>query len=137
MGCPHATVLRTLASNAELVLEAGVGVSGSTLCAARSIRIGEGTLIGAGAMILDNDFHQRTESGEWAADCETRARPVCIGRFAFVGARAVILKGVTIGDGAVIGAGAVVTKDVPAQHVAVGNPATVRPAPGVGSGDAS
>jgi acetyltransferase-like isoleucine patch superfamily enzyme len=41
----------------------------------------------------------------------------------FVGARAIILKGVTIGDRAVIGAGAVVSKDVPAGHIAAGNPA--------------
>jgi acetyltransferase-like isoleucine patch superfamily enzyme len=35
------------------------------------------------------------------------------------------LKGVTVGDRAVIGAGAVVTKDIPAGHVAAGNPARV------------
>jgi len=43
----------------------------------------------------------------------------------FIGARAIVLKGVTIGDRAVIGAGAVVTKDVPAFHLAVGNPVEV------------
>ncbi|NNC87904.1 MAG: serine acetyltransferase, partial [Akkermansiaceae bacterium] len=42
-----------------------------------------------------------------------------------VGAHAVILGGITIGDDAVIGAGAVVLKDVPEGGVAVGNPATV------------
>lgn len=36
-----------------------------------------------------------------------------------------MLPGVTIGDNSVIGAGAVVTKDVPANVVAVGNPARV------------
>jgi acetyltransferase-like isoleucine patch superfamily enzyme len=39
--------------------------------------------------------------------------------------RAIILKGVTIGDGAVIAAGAVVTKDVPPDAVVAGNPARV------------
>ncbi len=39
--------------------------------------------------------------------------------------RAVILKGVTIGDGAVVAAGAIVTRDVPAGAVVAGNPARV------------
>ena len=42
-----------------------------------------------------------------------------------IGGGAVILPGVTIGRNAVIGAGAVVTKDIPANAVAVGNPARV------------
>lgn len=49
--------------------------------------------------------------------------PVTIGNDVWVGARAIILSGVTIGDGAVIGAGAVVTRDVAPYSVMVGNPA--------------
>jgi maltose O-acetyltransferase len=45
----------------------------------------------------------------------------------FVGARAIILKGVSVGDDAIVGAGAVVTKDVPGWHMAFGNPAQSRP----------
>lgn len=45
--------------------------------------------------------------------------------FAEIGAGAVILPGVTIGDDTVIGAGSVVTKDIPAGVVAVGNPCRV------------
>lgn len=48
-----------------------------------------------------------------------------IGSDVWVGANAVILKGVTIGDGAIIGASAVVTKDVPPYAIVVGNPARV------------
>lgn len=52
-------------------------------------------------------------------------RPVYIGKNCWIGAAAVILPGVTIGDRSVIGAGSVVTKDIPADTVAVGNPCRV------------
>lgn len=51
--------------------------------------------------------------------------PIKIGRNCWVGAGAVILPGVTVGDNTVIGAGSVVTKDIPANSVAVGNPCRV------------
>jgi carbonic anhydrase/acetyltransferase-like protein (isoleucine patch superfamily) len=126
LSCFQPCVLRTLDPSAELILETNVGASAATICASRSIRIGENTIIGAGAMILDNDLHRRGEDGLWPSDSTTEARAVLIGRSVFIGARAIVLKGVTIGDGAVVGAGAVVTRDVPAGHLAVGNPAQVR-----------
>lgn len=51
--------------------------------------------------------------------------PVRIGNNCWIGACAVILPGVTVGDNTVIGAGSVVTKDIPEGCVAVGNPARV------------
>jgi len=48
---------------------------------------------------------------------------VNIGHDVWVGARAMILSGVTIGDGAVIGAGAIVSKNVPPYAIFAGNPA--------------
>lgn len=51
--------------------------------------------------------------------------PIVIGEDAFLGARVLILPGVTVGARSVIGAGAVVTKDVPADVVAAGNPCRV------------
>ena len=51
--------------------------------------------------------------------------PVHIGRNCWIGAGAVILPGVTVGDNTVIGAGSVVTKDIPANVVAAGNPCRV------------
>lgn len=51
--------------------------------------------------------------------------PVTIGNDVWIGGRAIILSGVTIGDGAVVGAGAVVSRDVPPYAIAAGNPARV------------
>ncbi|MCM1364766.1 MAG: sugar O-acetyltransferase [Faecalibacterium sp.] len=51
--------------------------------------------------------------------------PVHIGKNCWIGAGALILPGVTIGDNTVIGAGSVVTKDIPSNVVAVGNPCRV------------
>ena len=50
---------------------------------------------------------------------------VVIGDHVWIGTRAMILPGVTIGEGAVIGAGSVVTKDIPPYSIAVGSPAKV------------
>jgi maltose O-acetyltransferase len=53
------------------------------------------------------------------------AKPVSIGNDCWIGGNAIIFPGVTIGDGCTIGAGSVVTKDIPANSLAVGNPAKV------------
>jgi acetyltransferase-like isoleucine patch superfamily enzyme len=119
----HPSVLRALSTGAKLVVGRNVGLSGTILCAATLIEIGEGTIFGAGAMVIDTDFHEPIGEWGWGNDFQLVSRPIKIGRGVFVGARAIVLKGVTIGDRAVIGAGAVVSKDVPAFHCAVGNPA--------------
>jgi acetyltransferase-like isoleucine patch superfamily enzyme len=125
LGCFQPCVLRSMAPGARLMLGRGVGLSGAVVCAGVGIEIGEGTILGSGAMVLDNDFHQPEGEWGWASASAVAARPVKIGRGVFIGARAMVLKGVSIGDRAVVGAGAVVTKDVPAGQVAVGNPARV------------
>lgn len=52
-------------------------------------------------------------------------KPIVIGNYAWIGVRATILSGVTIGEGAVVMAGAVVTRDVPPYAVVGGVPARV------------
>jgi len=125
LGLSQPSVLRALASGAQLILGPGVGLSGAVLCAGNSIEIGMQTILGAGAMVLDNDFHAPVGEFDWRGECVANSRPVKIGCGVFVGARAIILKGVSIGDRAIIGAGAVVAGDVPARHMAVGNPARI------------
>ncbi len=104
-------------------IELGDSVSmmnGCELIARSLIRIGSGCLIGPHTLIYDSDFHglapqERHEPG--------LTRPVYLEENVWVGARALILKGVTVGRDAVIAAGSVVTKDVPAGTIAAGNPA--------------
>lgn len=79
----------------------------------RGIHIGEGTYIAFDAAILAHDMTR-------AIKTDTR-----IGKNCFIGARSIILPGVTIGDNCVIGSGTVVTKDIPPNSAAAGNPAQV------------
>lgn len=51
------------------------------------------------------------------------AKPIILGKGVWLGYRATVLGGVTVGDGSVVGAGAVVTRDVPPNSIAVGSPA--------------
>ncbi|WP_135470204.1 sugar O-acetyltransferase [Crenalkalicoccus roseus] len=87
------------------------------------VSIGARAQIGPGVQILAAD-HPRDPEGR-ASGLEF-GRPVRIGRNVWIGAGAIILPGVTIGDDALIGAGSVVTRDVPAGATAFGNPARLR-----------
>lgn len=58
-------------------------------------------------------------------DLPDTAASIVVNDYVWIGARSIILQGVTIGEGAIIGAGSVVTKDVPPYTVAVGVPAKV------------
>ncbi len=92
---------------------------GVNLLSAESIIIGDNTMIAAEAYISDCDWHglyNRTRPFRCSASIQ-------IGNNVWVGYRAIIHKGVSIGDNSVIGAGAVVSRDVPANTVVSGNPA--------------
>lgn len=58
-----------------------------------------------------------------SADFADRGGPVTIGDYVWIGFRAIVLPGVTIGEGAVVAAGAVVSRDVPPFTIVAGNPA--------------
>ena len=105
-------------------------MSGCTVCAAQRVTIGDDCLLGVDVLIADTDFHRVAPEGRrWRRD-GVRTAPVEIGDNVFIGARAMVLKGVTIGEGAVVGAGSVVVDDVPAGAVVAGAPARVLGAPG-------
>lgn len=86
------------------------------------ITIGSHCQIGPNVQLL-TPTHP-VEPGPRRAKLEA-ALPITIGDNVWLGGGAIVLPGVTIGDNSVIGAGSVVTKDVPANVVALGNPARV------------
>lgn len=85
------------------------------------LRIGEGCDVSCGVQIYTHNTVRRCVSGREYPHID-RA-PVTIGNRVFLGANAVVLMGVTIGDEAVVAAGAVVTRDVPARTIVAGVPA--------------
>ena len=94
--------------------------------------IGEGTQIGAWVGIFTHSSHlsiriygkhylEVPESGKRGYTIKN----VIIGKYVFIGAKAMVLPGVNIGDGALISAGSIVKKDVNAFDIVSGNPAEV------------
>jgi len=96
---------------------------GTTIWASAEISIGKNFISAPDVWIVDNDAHgvePGKRSGQYASSA-----PVKIGDNVWIGYRAMVLKGVTIGDNSVIAAGAVVTNDIPANSIAAGVPAKV------------
>ncbi len=126
IGIDQPVTFCTLIEGARIAIGKNVGISGGSICARLLIEIGDGTLIGANSYIFDNDFHPLDPAARAKDDRSAiRAAPVRIGSNVFIGARTIILKGVTIGDNSIVGAGSIVTQDVPANAVAAGNPCKV------------
>ncbi|WP_432541747.1 serine O-acetyltransferase [Kineococcus sp. SYSU DK002] len=116
---PAALLLQARAlrsAGAEISPFARIG-PGLCLMHSTGIVIGPDVRIGRGLRIYQNVT---------LGDGSTPGQPT-IGDDVTISAGACVLGGVTVGDRAVIGANAVVTRDVPADHVAVGVPATSRP----------
>jgi acetyltransferase-like isoleucine patch superfamily enzyme len=124
LGIVQPVTLKTVRPGATLTIGDRVGVSGSSISAANRITIGDDVLIGTGCLITDSDAHP-VRFADRTDHSLVGTAPVTIHSGVFIGARCIILKGVTIGRESVIGAGSVVSKDVPAQVVAAGNPAVV------------
>jgi acetyltransferase-like isoleucine patch superfamily enzyme len=121
----------------RIVLEDNVFVGGGTLVdCAISILMEEDVLVSHGCLLADSDNHssrysvRRHDLAQWRAGgqhdwASTPRAPIRLLRGAWIGARAIVLKGVTVGEGAVVGAGSVVTRDVPPYSIVGGNPAVV------------
>ncbi|WP_182112196.1 sugar O-acetyltransferase [Actinotalea sp. JY-7876] len=86
------------------------------------ITIGDDVMIGPNVQLLTptHPIAPGPRRDKWEA-----AEPITIGNNVWLGGGVIVLPGVTIGENTVVGAGSVVTKDLPANVVAVGNPARV------------
>jgi len=79
----------------------------------RGIHIGEGTLVAFGAVILSHDLSRVIHTDTY------------IGKNCFIGAHAIILPGIRVGDNSIVAIGSVVTRDVAPNTLVAGNPARV------------
>lgn len=79
----------------------------------QGIHIGKESYVASGAIIFAHDFSRGLH------------KDTIIGKRCFIGANAIIMCGLHIGDEVVIGSGAVVTKDVPSNCIVAGNPARI------------
>ena len=90
--------------------------------------------IGAGATVAQEAYLSAGSHDFSQPNIPLVTGRIMVGEDAFIGARAFVMPGVTIGARSVVGACSVVTKDVPADSIAAGNPCRVlRPRAGIGS----
>ncbi len=110
--------------------------SGTVVDCVVSIEIEDDVLISYDCVIMDSDNHslkyslRKNDTYNWLNKIEhnwndTTQKQVRIRKGAWVGAKAIITKGVTIGEGAIVAAGSVVTKSVSDWTIVGGNPAKV------------
>jgi len=120
-----------------LVIGDNTAINGMTnFSIAGRVEIGRNVLVSFDCMIMDHDGHS-IDPGLRSLDLpdllagrpktwiDVNSAPVKIGDFVWIGARVIILKGVSVGEGAIVASGAVVTKDVKPYAIVAGNPARV------------
>jgi len=92
------------------------------LSSAFQIVVGNHVTLGPRSMMMDNNHNFESPDISVMKQGLSGA-PVTIGDYVWIGAHAIVLPGVTVGEGAIVGAGAVVTKDVPPFAIFGGVPA--------------
>ncbi len=133
--CTLQGLLVTETDTSEISIGNNVFIGSNTVldCATR-ITIEDDALVSYECLLLDSNNHSNDarvrkqdlpdvkhgRAYNWDA---IPSRPIRICRGAWIGARSIILKGVTVGEGAIVGAGSVVTKDVEPYTMVGGNPA--------------
>jgi len=130
---------------AKVIIGDRVYMGNSSIITKTSITLGNDIMVAWGVTFYDHDSHSLdyknrdidikqtyldyiNEKGNYLKNKKwdvVNSKPIRIEDHAWIGAEAMILKGVTIGEGAIIGARSVVTKDVPPYCIVAGNPAKV------------
>lgn len=101
-----------------------VQLTGTRFGCARSIEIGDMAGL-SDARIMDTDFHALEVYDQPRYNTRGVSKPIVMERNVWIGAGAMVLKGVRVGENSVVAAGAVVAQTVPANAVVFGNPARV------------
>jgi maltose O-acetyltransferase len=97
---------------------------GCSLVATEHVAIGARCHVGPYTMMLDNDFHRIEPERRLE---RPPSAPIIVEDNVWIGARVIVMSGVTIGEDSCVGAGSVVTKDVPRRTLVAGVPArTIR-----------
>ena len=127
VGLATPTVLQCLGAG-RISIGDHSGCSGVVFSAWAGIQVGRHVQIGGNVRVYDHDFHlldYRVRRDPARDRRECAAEPVFIGDDMFIGANAIILKGVHIGECSLIGA-VVTQKEIPPDSLVIGNPAQVR-----------
>jgi UDP-2-acetamido-3-amino-2,3-dideoxy-glucuronate N-acetyltransferase len=91
------------------------------------VTIEDNVFIGHGVTFINDSYPRATNAdGELQTERDWKVERTVVKQGASVGSGSTILANLTIGENAIVGAGSVVTRDVPANSVVMGNPATVR-----------
>ena len=108
--------------NIQIVNHSGLGIN----CRINGpVRIGNHVMMDPDVMIIAwNHRFDRTDV-PMGQQGEADPEPVVLENDVWIGARAILLPGVTVGQGAIVGAGSVVTKSVPPYAKVAGNPARI------------
>jgi len=127
LGVNHRVILSVIYPESEIIIGDDTGISGTTICAAKSVKIGRNCLIGANVTIPDYDFHSVIPEGRrYNTNIEEiGCASVVVEDNVWLGMNVIILKGVVVGQNSVVAAGSVVTKSIPSNCIAGGNPAKV------------
>ncbi len=122
-------ILSALTPQSEISIGDYAGLSGVRIVARKKVSIGSHTVVGPGSVFYDSSVHHYDEATGWRGDGSYRANEILVGERCYIGMRCIILKGVSIGDRCVVAAGTVVDRDIPAGHLAKGNPMSYTPLP--------